>query len=82
MSRVPSWPLGPWHRLPRTTVARHRVIRVDLLGFGASSKPKRGYTMEHQARLVLLTMPFRYNGRQHLKTDKAYARARKAASGA
>ncbi len=30
----------------------HRVIRVDLLGHGGSAKPKSGYSIEDQARLV------------------------------
>ncbi len=35
-------------RLNRT----HRVIRIDLLGFGGSEKPRGGYSMENQGRLV------------------------------
>ena len=30
----------------------HRVIRIDLLGHGGSAKPKSGYAIEDQARLV------------------------------
>ncbi|MFL5871533.1 MAG: alpha/beta fold hydrolase [Solirubrobacterales bacterium] len=30
----------------------HRVIRIDLLGFGGSEKPKSGYSMEDQAATV------------------------------
>jgi pimeloyl-ACP methyl ester carboxylesterase len=30
----------------------HRVIRVDLLGHGGSSKPTKGYSMPEQAQLV------------------------------
>jgi pimeloyl-ACP methyl ester carboxylesterase len=30
----------------------HRVIRIDLLGFGGSEKPESGYSMEEQAALV------------------------------
>ena len=45
-----------WDAAGKLLAQRHRVIRVDLLGFGASSKPKRGYTMEHQARLVLAAL--------------------------
>jgi pimeloyl-ACP methyl ester carboxylesterase len=30
----------------------HRVIRFDLLGHGGSEKPREGYSMENQARLV------------------------------
>jgi pimeloyl-ACP methyl ester carboxylesterase len=35
---------------------RHRVIRIDLLGFGGSAKPKSGYSMEDQGRLVALAL--------------------------
>jgi pimeloyl-ACP methyl ester carboxylesterase len=35
---------------------RHRVIRIDLLGFGGSEKPKSGYSMEEQGRLVALVL--------------------------
>ena len=34
----------------------HRVIRIDLLGFGGSEKPKEGYSMENQGRLVALAL--------------------------
>ena len=34
----------------------HRVIRIDLLGFGGSEKPKSGYSMEDQGRLVALAL--------------------------
>jgi pimeloyl-ACP methyl ester carboxylesterase len=30
----------------------HRVIRIDLLGFGGSEKPESGYGIEEQARIV------------------------------
>ena len=30
----------------------HRVVAIDLLGFGGSSKPKEGYSVEDQASLV------------------------------
>jgi pimeloyl-ACP methyl ester carboxylesterase len=30
----------------------HRVIRIDLLGHGGSAKPRTGYSMPEQARLV------------------------------
>lgn len=43
-----------WWAAAGRVLARHaRVIRVDLLGFGASSKPGTGYSMENEARLVL-----------------------------
>ena len=35
---------------------RHRVIRIDLLGFGGSEKPKSDYSMEEQGRLVALAL--------------------------
>jgi pimeloyl-ACP methyl ester carboxylesterase len=31
---------------------RHRVIRIDLLGFGGSEKPSSGYSMDDQAATV------------------------------
>jgi pimeloyl-ACP methyl ester carboxylesterase len=34
----------------------HRVIRIDLLGFGGSEKPSEGYSMESQGRLVALAL--------------------------
>jgi pimeloyl-ACP methyl ester carboxylesterase len=42
-----------WERDARILAPTRRVIRVDLLGHGASEKPKRGYGMEQQARRVL-----------------------------
>jgi pimeloyl-ACP methyl ester carboxylesterase len=36
--------------------ADHRVIRVDLLGHGGSSKPASGYGLDDQARLVGLAL--------------------------
>jgi pimeloyl-ACP methyl ester carboxylesterase len=41
-----------WEPVARDLAADHRVIRVDLLGHGGSDKPKDGYSMESQARLV------------------------------
>ena len=32
------------------------MIRIDLLGFGGSEKPKSGYSMEEQGRLVALAL--------------------------
>ena len=32
------------------------MIRIDLLGFGGSEKPKSGYSMEDQGRLVALAL--------------------------
>jgi pimeloyl-ACP methyl ester carboxylesterase len=45
-----------WDRMVPMLTKRHRVIRVDLLGFGGSEKPKSGYSMEDQARLVALAL--------------------------
>jgi pimeloyl-ACP methyl ester carboxylesterase len=41
-----------WDRVVRPLARRHRVIRVDLLGHGASEAPREGYSMESQADLV------------------------------
>jgi pimeloyl-ACP methyl ester carboxylesterase len=41
-----------WDGVARDLAADHRVIRIDLLGHGGSEKPKEGYSMENQARLV------------------------------
>jgi pimeloyl-ACP methyl ester carboxylesterase len=45
-----------WDRMVPLLARRHGVIRIDLLGFGGSEKPKSGYSMEDQARLVALTL--------------------------
>jgi pimeloyl-ACP methyl ester carboxylesterase len=45
--------ISHWQSAGALLARRERVIRVDLLGFGASAKPERGYRMENQARLVL-----------------------------
>ena len=45
-----------WDRMVPLLARRHRVIRIDLLGFGGSEKPKTGYSMEDQARLVALAL--------------------------
>jgi pimeloyl-ACP methyl ester carboxylesterase len=37
--------------LPRSG-APHRIVAIDLLGFGGSEKPESGYSMEDQAKLV------------------------------
>jgi pimeloyl-ACP methyl ester carboxylesterase len=44
--------LGWWDRMVPALARDHRVIRFDLLGHGGSEKPKRGYGIESQARLV------------------------------
>ncbi|HEX2232182.1 MAG TPA: alpha/beta fold hydrolase [Thermoleophilaceae bacterium] len=41
-----------WEAVARDLAADHRVIRIDLLGHGGSDKPKDGYSMQNQARLV------------------------------
>jgi pimeloyl-ACP methyl ester carboxylesterase len=45
-----------WDRMMPALERRHRVIRVDLLGFGGSEKPRAGYAMEDQGRLVALAL--------------------------
>ena len=45
-----------WDRMVPLLARRHRVIRIDLLGFGGSEKPKSGYSMEDQGRLVALAL--------------------------
>lgn len=47
-----------------------------------SGEPAVPRTTRWAARLVLLTLPLRHTGRTHLKTDKVYAQAKKAASAA
>jgi pimeloyl-ACP methyl ester carboxylesterase len=44
--------IGWWDRMVPALARDHHVIRVDLLGHGGSEKPKQGYGMESQARLV------------------------------
>jgi pimeloyl-ACP methyl ester carboxylesterase len=41
-----------WDRLAPLLARQHRVVRIDLLGFGGSEKPKSGYSMEDQAATV------------------------------
>jgi pimeloyl-ACP methyl ester carboxylesterase len=41
-----------WDAVTPTLARDHHVIRFDLLGHGGSQKPKKGYGMESQARLV------------------------------
>jgi pimeloyl-ACP methyl ester carboxylesterase len=41
-----------WDGMVPPIVGDHRVIRIDLLGHGGSEKPRDGYGMEDQARLV------------------------------
>jgi pimeloyl-ACP methyl ester carboxylesterase len=41
-----------WQPSVPALARRHRVIRIDLLGHGGSAKPRDGYSMQNQARLV------------------------------
>jgi pimeloyl-ACP methyl ester carboxylesterase len=41
-----------WDRITPALARDHRVIAFDLLGHGGSEKPKQGYGIESQARLV------------------------------
>lgn len=41
-----------WDRLAPLLSEHHRVVRVDLLGFGGSEKPKGGYRIADQAATV------------------------------
>lgn len=41
-----------WRRNVSALSRSHRVIRIDLLGHGGSEKPRSGYSMQNQARLV------------------------------
>jgi pimeloyl-ACP methyl ester carboxylesterase len=45
-----------WDRMMPALGRDHRVIRIDLLGFGGSEKPGGGYSMQDQARLVALAL--------------------------
>jgi pimeloyl-ACP methyl ester carboxylesterase len=45
-----------WDSMVPLLARGHRVIRIDLLGFGGSEKPRSGYSMEDQARLVALAL--------------------------
>lgn len=44
--------IGWWDQMTPALARDHHVIRFDLLGHGGSEKPKKGYGMESQARLV------------------------------
>jgi pimeloyl-ACP methyl ester carboxylesterase len=48
--------LAWWDRLIPALAEDHRVIRIDLLGFGGSEKPRTDYTIEQQAELVALAL--------------------------
>jgi pimeloyl-ACP methyl ester carboxylesterase len=41
-----------WDELAPLLNKRHRVVRIDLLGFGGSEKPKSGYGIDEQAASV------------------------------
>ncbi len=41
-----------WDSLAPILAENHRVIRIDLLGFGGSQKPSSGYSIDDQAGLV------------------------------
>jgi pimeloyl-ACP methyl ester carboxylesterase len=41
-----------WDRLAPLLTRKHRVVRIDLLGFGGSEKPSSGYGIPEQAGLV------------------------------
>ena len=42
-----------WSRIAPALARERRVVNVDLLGHGRSEKPRDGYGMDEQARLVL-----------------------------
>lgn len=41
-----------WDRMAPRLARRHRVVRLDLLGYGGSEKPASGYSIPDQGRLV------------------------------
>src|SRR5215213_9453623 len=41
-----------WDRMRPALEKKHRVVAVDLLGFGGSEKPESGYSMEEEADAV------------------------------
>jgi pimeloyl-ACP methyl ester carboxylesterase len=45
-----------WSRVTPALARDHRTVNVDLLGHGRSEKPREGYEMENQARLVLAAL--------------------------
>jgi pimeloyl-ACP methyl ester carboxylesterase len=45
-----------WDEMAPILARRHRVIRLDQLGFGGSEKPAAGYSVAEQAALVASTL--------------------------
>jgi pimeloyl-ACP methyl ester carboxylesterase len=46
-----------WWQPSMAALARgHRVVRIDLLGHGGSAKPRDGYSMGNQSRLVAVAL--------------------------
>jgi pimeloyl-ACP methyl ester carboxylesterase len=45
-----------WQASGRILARHHRVIRVDLVGFGDSEKPRDGYWIDRQAQQVLAAL--------------------------
>lgn len=45
-----------WDGIVQPFAGNYRLIRVDLLGHGGSEKPRDGYSMENQARLVVAAL--------------------------
>lgn len=45
-----------WDSLVERLGDRFRIVRIDLLGHGGSEKPRHGYSMPEQARLVALAL--------------------------
>ncbi len=45
-----------WDRVVPALARRHQVVRLDLLGFGGSEKPRSDYSIENQGRLVALAL--------------------------
>src|SRR5690606_27406680 len=45
-----------WHQVIPALRGQHRVVAIDLKGFGWSSRPEGNYSPTEQARLVLLAM--------------------------
>jgi pimeloyl-ACP methyl ester carboxylesterase len=56
--------LDNWRKVMASLAPQHRVIALDLKGFGFSGRPEGDYSPSAQARLVLALM-------DHLKIDRA-----------